>query len=316
MVDGILTADSVKKHNTCASGGGIWLAASAFTFGANAKLTAKGLDSARNIYGGGGGGRIAIAEGCSQAQVYAMFNGAIPEGAVETLDITGVAVDVEGGQDNSGKVDGSLSTVHAGSVLTTQSDVAELSAAGVVWGDEELLSGTYERTAPQYAYSLRDGTLRYTCKGFVVSNAVEQVAEGPGLTATVEIDSETGPFTLTWRWGDPTTVDPEPVSRCWVGPEEGGVFADYWNWDPAGTPTRVTIRFTNNMANTVIDRFGSDVRMTKVDENHFSISEIVELSPPFYAWLFTFGKILSPDSVIGEYNKKLSAVKEMYESSK
>ncbi len=87
----------------------------------------------------------------------------------------------------------------------------------------------------------------------------------------------------------------------------------------AGTPTRVTIRFTNNMVNTVIDRFGSDVRMTKVDENHFSISEIVELSPPFYAWLFTFGKaakILSPDSVIGEYNKKLSAVKEMYESSK
>lgn len=283
VVDGILTADSVKKHNTCASGGGIWLAASAFTFGANAKLTAKGLDSPRNIYGGGGGGRIAIAEGCSQAQVYAMFNGAIPEGAVETLDITGVAVDVEGGiNGNTSGISGSLSTVRAGSVLTTQSDVAELNAAGVVWGDEELLSGTYERTAPQYAYSLRDGTLRYTCKGFVVSNAVEQVAEGPGLTATVEIDSETGPFTLTWRWGDPTTVDPEPVSRCWVGPEEGGVFADYWNWDPAGTPTRVDELYVTNVTLSVSKvEVGklvlSSANLMVVDADEFIVNGDMEL---------------------------------------
>lgn len=112
-IDGKLYADGEKSTGSMASGGGIWLAASDFTFGDNALLTAKGKDGSTWQTGPGGGGRIALAEGCTTAQIDTMFEGGWPKGVIEAPTIEGVAVNVSGGKrnDGSGLVDGSVSMV-------------------------------------------------------------------------------------------------------------------------------------------------------------------------------------------------------------
>ena len=62
----------------------------------------------------------------------------------------------------------------------------------------------------------------------------------------------------------------------------------------------VSLRFVNHLAGAVIDEFGNDVWMTAIDEDHFSITVPVDVSPPFYAWVASFGhkvKILGPREV-------------------
>ena len=83
----------------------------------------------------------------------------------------------------------------------------------------------------------------------------------------------------------------------------------------SGELERVEIIFNNNLAKVVIDRFGSDLIMTTVDETHFSISIDVEISPTFLSWIFMFGtdaKILSPDYVIAQYQAMLGQVQMLY----
>ena len=56
-------------------------------------------------------------------------------------------------------------------------------------------------------------------------------------------------------------------------------------------------------ANAGKDRFGKDVVMRPLDDGHFTVVVPVEISPPFFAWIATFGrrvKILSPEPVIEE----------------
>jgi len=71
----------------------------------------------------------------------------------------------------------------------------------------------------------------------------------------------------------------------------------------AGKEYSVQLRFRNELADAVIDRFGKDVVMRPLDDGHFTVVVPVEISPPFFAWIATFGrrvKILSPEPVIEE----------------
>lgn len=147
--------------------------------------------------------------------------------------------------ENSGTVKWAMSG-YLQATLTTRSNVDGLIAAGVTWGDEILENGNYERTAPQYAYLAEDTTIRYTCQGFVVSNKNGEVSSSDvELTANFTIDGSEGPYTLTWKWGDRTEIDPEPVSRHWVGGSSGSLMEPN-NWDPAGVPTRVDELYITN----------------------------------------------------------------------
>ena len=78
----------------------------------------------------------------------------------------------------------------------------------------------------------------------------------------------------------------------------------------------ITLRFTNSLLDTVIDRFGSKgVRYGKADEDHFFVTVEVEISDPFFGWLFGFGnevKLIGPDSVINAYTEYLDSVRSMY----
>ena len=208
-INGTMNADAWAKglshDHSGSSGGGIWLAASSFTFGENALLTAEGGLTGNNIYAPGGGGRIALAEGCSAEDIASMFAGTLPEGLSEGQSIVGVTVSVQGGaKPNGSRGDsGSVSTVRpvgSQAVLTTASDVAGLVAEGITWGDVTYANGTYSFTAPEYAYLASDSGVRYACAGYAVTDKNGTVTNGAGRTAEFTVSGPNGPYTLTWLW--------------------------------------------------------------------------------------------------------------------
>ena len=84
-----------------------------------------------------------------------------------------------------------------------------------------------------------------------------------------------------------------------------------------GEETNVTIKFDNELVGVVLDRFGTDVRISKEDENHFVCRVKVAVSPQFFAWIFSFGsraEIISPDPVIDEMKKMISDVMLKYDA--
>lgn len=67
-----------------------------------------------------------------------------------------------------------------------------------------------------------------------------------------------------------------------------------------GREEAVILRCEKKLAGVMIDRFGQDVSINVVDENHFDLRVRVYVSPHFLTWLMNFGasvKILSPESV-------------------
>lgn len=82
-----------------------------------------------------------------------------------------------------------------------------------------------------------------------------------------------------------------------------------------GDKYNVRIRFINRFADAVIDQFGKDVIMIPDGDKHFIINPLIETSPPFYAWISTFGrgaKILSPQPIIEEMKDFIKSVADMY----
>ena len=82
-----------------------------------------------------------------------------------------------------------------------------------------------------------------------------------------------------------------------------------------GDMQTVRMRFENHLVGPVIDRFGRDTIIMASDENHFTISVDVAVSPQFFAWLFGFGlevEILSPGNVREEYKNILTDLCDMY----
>ena len=83
-----------------------------------------------------------------------------------------------------------------------------------------------------------------------------------------------------------------------------------------GAEEIVKISFDNSLVNAVIDRFGKDITLEKVDENNFAVRINVAISSTFFAWIFQFGskvKILSSEDVIKKYKCHLQDTIEQYE---
>ena len=82
-----------------------------------------------------------------------------------------------------------------------------------------------------------------------------------------------------------------------------------------GDQMKVRVRFSNRFADAVIDQFGKTVMLIPEDEKHFTATLPVELSPPFFAWIATFGrgaKILSPAAAVEKMRDFLQRCSEMY----
>ena len=83
-----------------------------------------------------------------------------------------------------------------------------------------------------------------------------------------------------------------------------------------GKEYNVRIRFRKELADAVIDQFGKDIFMMPVDEEHFTITAPIEVSPTFFAWISTFGrrvKILEPATVVQKMREFLQASADMYQ---
>ncbi len=69
----------------------------------------------------------------------------------------------------------------------------------------------------------------------------------------------------------------------------------------SGDSTNVKLRFHRSLMNVVIDRFGPDTMLIPEDENYFSFTVNIAVSPMFLSWLIGFGakaKVLYPESVV------------------
>ena len=70
-------------------------------------------------------------------------------------------------------------------------------------------------------------------------------------------------------------------------------------------PCIVTLRCANERMRDVIDKFGKNIPVNIVDDNHFETMIEVEASPPFFAWVFQFAGdvlIVSPDEVKNKFD--------------
>ena len=72
----------------------------------------------------------------------------------------------------------------------------------------------------------------------------------------------------------------------------------------------------NDLIGVVIDRFGTDIDLARVDEDHFSTKLQVGISPTFFSWLFLFGdqaKITAPEHVVDQVRNQVKEICRLYD---
>ena len=82
-----------------------------------------------------------------------------------------------------------------------------------------------------------------------------------------------------------------------------------------GEEERVEMVFHNRMMDVVIDKFGRELWLEKVDDWHFKISVTVAVSPQFFAWVFGLGNyvtITGPEHVKQQMKEMLEDVHKRY----
>ncbi len=57
-----------------------------------------------------------------------------------------------------------------------------------------------------------------------------------------------------------------------------------------GKKTKVEIQFANHMCGVFIDRFGKDISIIPIDNEHSKLHVDVNVSPQFFGWIFSLGK--------------------------
>ena len=73
----------------------------------------------------------------------------------------------------------------------------------------------------------------------------------------------------------------------------------------------VTLVCHNRMIGVMLDRFGQDVPLVPIDEDHFYVKPLVAVSPQFYGWLTGLGNMVrvdGPDHVKAEYKAYLEEI--------
>ena len=216
VMDGAIEADGMECSGGCASGGTIWLTASAsIEVSRDARFSARGASSTLNeSYGSGGGGRIAFAEYATAAQLAALTAtpSAIPEGLDDVteqkaplcLSLADAVAPGDPARGNSACW-GTVRWLQNTSLLPTTYNVT-------VSGNPVLATGTipvcgsfqspsqtvFSFSAGAYGNNPQNETWRYPCLGYVVSNDTAEIARGDGRAYSATVESD---MTLIWLWG-------------------------------------------------------------------------------------------------------------------
>ena len=78
-----------------------------------------------------------------------------------------------------------------------------------------------------------------------------------------------------------------------------------------GPQEAVTLRFADKLIGPVLDKFGEDTKMTRVDDHTIEATVQVRIAPTFWGWLFQFGTdmdIVEPEALKEEYIKTQTPV--------
>lgn len=83
----------------------------------------------------------------------------------------------------------------------------------------------------------------------------------------------------------------------------------------AGDETKVTLEAANNMINVLIDRFGKDIIIAPVDDEHFRTTVTVAVSRQFLGWIMSLDgdvRIVAPGSVVDRMKEMINQLQEQY----
>ena len=77
-----------------------------------------------------------------------------------------------------------------------------------------------------------------------------------------------------------------------------------------GERLSLDLRFTNDLINPVLDRFGMKTPIIRDDDEHFIAHVEASISPVFFSWIFQFGdraQIVKPARIAEDYVDFLSS---------
>ncbi len=212
-VNGKILTDGTANVYGPNSGGGIWLCASKIVAGTGALLSAKGgTNSHGDVNGGGTGGRISLGIGLTAVELADLAAGKTPEELeLNYLDtINELPADASGGRgggkDANGnyiyRAPGTATTVYgslADTAVVVQGAHADIGSPEPGYGVSAFERGT-SQTFLCEGYGYNTPTERFSCIGYVVSNATAELMAGSGNTVNIAIGSE--PLSLTWLWDE------------------------------------------------------------------------------------------------------------------
>ena len=82
-----------------------------------------------------------------------------------------------------------------------------------------------------------------------------------------------------------------------------------------GEETEVILQGDNNMVGVIIDRFGKDIPLSPIDDEHFEARVRVALSQQFIGWIVALGKgirIAGPEQVLEKMKAEIHRLNEQY----
>lgn len=81
-----------------------------------------------------------------------------------------------------------------------------------------------------------------------------------------------------------------------------------------GDETKVTLEAENNMVGVMIDRFGKDIIIVPVDDEHFQTTVSVAVSKHFLGWIMSLDgvKIVAPVRVVRRMHEMIEELREQY----
>ena len=83
-----------------------------------------------------------------------------------------------------------------------------------------------------------------------------------------------------------------------------------------GNEEMISFVIDSNMLDVVFSKFGSDIKLKKIDDGHYSFTAEVQISPILFGWCCVFGerlKVVAPDSVIERIKEHVKTISNMYE---
>ncbi len=83
-----------------------------------------------------------------------------------------------------------------------------------------------------------------------------------------------------------------------------------------GEETIVTLEAENAMAGVILDRFGKDIPLRKIDEDHFQTDVTAAVSPMFFGWVMSMDggiRIVGPEAVVERMRASVRKLHAQYE---